>query len=77
MEKKRKFMVIKVSFLNSLIGLKVGDIVTLVDNDISVGNDVYTFELPKHLHGRGHNAYIYNEGNYWNFDLNMLEEIEE
>lgn len=60
-------------------GLKVGDVVTKVDG--SVQDNLY--ELPKHLHGKGHTAGLYDEHlnlqehNYIYIHIDDLEEIEE
>ena len=52
----RKFKVIH--DLSDIFGvkLKIGDIVTLVEG--SVDNDLY--ELPEHLHGKGHDGSVYD-----------------
>ena len=50
----RKFKVIH--DLTDNFGLKIGDIVTLVEG--SVDNDLY--ELPEHLHGKGHDGSMYD-----------------
>ena len=71
----RKFKVI--NNLTSTYGLKIGDVVTLVEG--SVENDLY--ELPKYLHGKGHKADMYDlhlnlkENNYIYLSELDLEEI--
>ena len=71
----RKFKVI--NNLTSTYGLKIGDIVTLVEG--SVENDLY--ELPEHLHGKGHKADMYDphlnlkDNNYMYLSELDLEEI--
>lgn len=58
-------------------GLKVGDIVTKIEG--STNNDLY--ELPKHLHGKGHTAAIQNghlnlqEPNYFYLARHRLKRI--
>lgn len=60
-------------------GLKINDIVTKVE--VSTEDNLY--ELPKHLHGRGHTASVYDkhlnlqERNYIYIDIDHLEEIKE
>ena len=60
-------------------GLKVGDIVTKVEG--STNGSLY--ELPKHLHGKGYNAIVYDEhlnlkeDNYFYIPEDYLEEIKE
>lgn len=51
----RKFKVIH--DLTDGFGLKIGDIVTLVEG--STDDDLY--ELPEHLHGKGHNGGKYDQ----------------
>lgn len=71
----RKFKVIH--DLTDVYGLKIGDIVTLVEG--SVEGDLY--ELPKHLHGTGHRGDIYDEhlhlkeNNYIYLNVFNLQEI--
>ena len=71
----RKFKVIH--DLTNTYGLKIGDVVTLVEG--SSENDLY--ELPKHLHGTGHKADMYDlhlnlkENNYMYLNELDLEEI--
>ena len=71
----RKFKVI--NNLTSTYGLKIGDVVTLVEG--SVENDLY--ELPKRLYGKGHKADMYDlhlnlkENNYMYLSEFDLEEI--
>ena len=57
----RKFKVIR--DLTDTHGLKIGDVVTLVEG--SVDNDLY--ELPKKLHGKGH------KGDRYDTHLNLKE----
>jgi hypothetical protein len=58
-------------------GLKVGDIVTKIEG--SFQDKLY--ELPKHLHGKGHTAYMFDkhlnlqERNYIYMEEYDLEEI--
>lgn len=71
----RKFKV--VHDLTKEYGLKIGDIVTLVEG--SIDNDLY--ELPKHLHGTGHHGQIYDvhlhlkENNYVYLSILDVQEI--
>lgn len=51
----RKFKVIH--DLTDNFGLEIGDIVTLVEG--STDNDLY--ELPEHLHGKGHKGRMYDQ----------------
>ena len=73
----RKFKVI--NNLTSIYGLKIGDVVTLVDG--SVENDLY--ELPERLHGKGHKADMYDlhlnlkENNYIYLSAFDLVEIKD
>lgn len=75
----KKYRVTKKYNIYESDGLKVGDIVTKVDG--SVDDDLY--ELPKHLHGKGHTADVYNEHlnlkepNYIYIQKSYLEEIKE
>lgn len=61
--------------------LKVGDIVTKIEGPTDSNFDLY--ELPEHLHGRGHNASLYDgrlelkEPNYLYIYPDDLEEIKE
>jgi hypothetical protein len=42
------------------------------------GDFIYLIELPKELHGKGHNGCYYKENNYWNIrDYEILEKVEE
>lgn len=50
----RKFKVIH--DLTDSYGLKIGDVVTLVEG--SIDNDLY--ELPVYLHGKGHTGWLYD-----------------
>lgn len=63
--------------LNRCFGLKSGDIVTKIEG--STHDNLY--ELPKHLHGNGHNADIHDKhlnlkDNYIYLSEDDLEEIE-
>lgn len=57
----------------AFIGLKVGDIVTKVDD--TEEDDLY--ELPKNLHGKGHKYWHLQERNYFYISRYDLEEIKE
>lgn len=67
------------NYIYEEFGLKVGDIVTKIEG--SVEDDLY--ELPKHLHGKGHNADVHDnhlklqERNYIYISKKYLEEIKE
>lgn len=73
----RKFKVI--NNLTGTHGLKIGDVVTLVEG--SVENDLY--ELPKKLHGKGHDGSLYDphlnlkENNYMYLSALDLVEIKD
>ena len=72
----KRFKVINNSMMFNF-GLKIGDIVTLVEG--SDDNDLY--ELPPRLHGEGHNGEIFNqhlnlkENNYIYIKISNLKEI--
>ena len=74
---KRRFKVIR--DIPDGMGLKVGDIVTLVEGS---SNDAL-YELPERLHGNGHAGWMYDshldlkEYNYLYIDRNNLELIKD
>lgn len=70
---------VKNNYICGEFGLKAGDVVTKIEG--SVKDNLY--ELPKHLHGNGHTASLYDEHlklqerNYIYISKIFLEEINE
>lgn len=69
---ERKFKVISVDDIDRSIGIKVGDIVTLIQTK----EELSLCKLPERLHGKGHDNFRkFKEQNYWWFFSSQLEEI--
>jgi len=70
----KKYKVVKVLVERYNGGLKVGDIVTLIER---AKDGTSLVRLPKKLHGKGHNALRYKANNYWWFENRQIEPIKE
>jgi len=73
----KKYKVIKTTEYDKLtIGLKVGDVVTFIEQDKDFSTLVLV-RLPKRLHGKGHNGLRYKKNNYKYLLKNQIEPIKE